>query len=756
MKLDDRFMTIFTVLVLILGLGALMNRGEDGTSLFGSPGSYVAQADVFTLRAGRVQSLDVLLNDANYERVNADLLEIVKAPSCGFALPVAGTIQYSESQTCEGKVQLSYCVPFEDKCDAAVVTLNILKVEKTPAAVASNGDGEPMIMVDVIQGSSPEQQPQLAMKQPVRLEMPTTAAVNIAPADAVESIRNRGDEVVVAVQAEMQIDSPIKVSRESARAGNVATGGVSLSAPSFEGENSNISVASAARPVTSAPRASAPQGFGAGIGDVAMNALPGSPSIGSPRAPSAQPAQPSQQASAQPAITSQPKPPSISSPSAPISNPSAPVVAQNPVVDSSPSAPVVTSAPAEEIAVASADVAAQPQLQVPGASDTPETSGVVAKAEDDGVLVDIARSNSILGVTVSAAKGLLSQDSNLNIDKSSANPRPRSFEVASGIGSNNFPAIESARNLPLPQIEAPVSNAAPAPAKIVASLDTGDNELVFKRISRPARPSAKVDVAPPVANDVSPNAEPTFVATLTNDVPVVPGAGKQTGAGANCAIDMSLQARVGAELVATVVSPCRPEQAFEVNHAGLIFTATTDLDGVANFIVPAMTNDAEVTVKFGDGGASKESIQVPNMDRVTRVAVMWSADIDFDLHALEFGAQTGAVGHVWAQSPSDYRAARRAGGGYMTSLGPVSGPGEKAEVYTIIESSRTQSGLIDLSLELAGFGEQCDAQPIIRTIRSEGASVERDRDIQFAFGTCAAGQQAVIKNAIQDIRIAGR
>lgn len=740
MKLDDRFMTIFTVLGLILGLGTLMNRGEDGASLFGGPGTYVAQADVFTLRAGRVQSLDVLLNDLNYERVNADELEIVKAPSCGSALAVAGTIQYADSETCEGKVVLAYCVPFEDACNSTTVTLNILKVENIPVAVSSAGTGEPMIMTELAQGRSPSQPTQLASRQPVRLEAPKTSAVNISPAAAVKDIRGRTDQVEVAILVDNGSDRPINVSNESARAGKVATNGVSLQAPTLEGESSNISIASASRPNTSAPRAAAPQGFGAGVGQLTINVAPSSPSLpsqGRPAAPQIPTSKPIIQAGISPATT-QPKPPLIAQP-------------QKPVVATPDVAPA-----SSDVQIASADLNAQSQLRTPGAADTPNSSGVVSGSRDTDVLLEIARSNSILGVTVSAAKDLLSSDANVTVDKSSAIPRPRNFEVANGIGNDNFPIIESARNIPLPQIEAPVAAEAPAPVNVVASLDNGRNELVFKRISRPAqKPTPNVVVQNPI-KPIKPAQDEPVVASLTTKAPNTTEIVKPVQTETACGIDMSLKARKGAELVATVVSPCRPGQSFEVDHAGLVFTAVTDLDGVSNFIVPAMASNAIVSVQFGDGASKEESIQVPNMERVTRVAVMWSADIDFDIHAREFGARTGDKGHIWSDQPGDYSTARRAGGGYLTLLGPKNGTGNKAEVYTVIRSSRTQSGLIDLSLELAGFGNECDANPIISTIRSEDANVERDRALQLSLGDCVAGQTKVVKNAIQDIRIARR
>ena len=118
------------------------------------------------------------------------------------------------------------------------------------------------------------------------------------------------------------------------------------------------------------------------------------------------------------------------------------------------------------------------------------------------------------------------------------------------------------------------------------------------------------------------------------------------------------------------------------------------------------------------------------------------------------GAREGSDGHVWASNPSDYRTARRAGGDYLTVLGPQDGAGARAEVYTIFRSSRTGTGLVDLDVKLAGLEDSCPDAPIIRTLRSVGAQLTRDRDVQLDLGTCDATKELVLGNAIRDIQIA--
>ncbi len=734
MKLDDRFMTILTALVLFIGIGALLSRGEDGESFLGSSDNYEAKPDTFTLRAGRMQSLDVLLNDRNTDKIQPTDLAIVQPPKCGLAEAVAGTIQYSNSATCDGALVLSYCVPFEDECEATAVTLNVINVDqqrKEQIASASSGssgstsgDGSaPSIMTDIVQASAPDASPQFAMQRPVRLEMPSTAEV-VTPSEATESIRNRDVAVAVNVQSNDITNitsSGVNVSQTSARAGNVATGGISMSAPSPTGESSGIAIASAdTTPARTPARSASPSGL-------------------------------------QPSIT-------------------APQV-DTPAINTATAAPQPKPAPAPATQTASLPqitAPAEPAQSAPSAqtrvAEAPETPQAPQEAPaNSGVFASLARSSSVLGLTVSAAKSLLSPEEEAVVTvvsprNTASAPRPSNFAVNDGL-ANQAPQIENLESaIPLPQSDTPVATAGPAPA-LVASLQS-DDSTDFASLSTPAAPPApqaaelpKVAEPAPV-KPVQPEAPTEQVAALTPEVDqpafeIIKPA-EAPAIARDCAVDMALQVQSGAEIVASVLSPCRPNELFEVSHAGMQFSATTDAEGMANVIVPAMVPDATVAISFADGAGEEGNISVNDLEKVTRVAVTWEADINFDLHALEFGAQDGSEGHVWAEQPRDYRKARRAGGGYITTLGPETGPGLRAEVYTLFQTSRTKDGLVDLSLKLAAFGEECNDAPVIRTLRTEGLDIERDRDIQFSLSGCENASEIVVPNTIRDIRVSRR
>ncbi|MEO0912396.1 MAG: hypothetical protein AAFY59_05320 [Pseudomonadota bacterium] len=572
------------------------------------------------------------------------------------------------------------------------------------AAPATGGDpGAPSIQTDIIQGAAPQEPRQIAMARPVRLEIPTTAEV-VTPGEAVEVIRERpGSAVASNVQTDVAAitNSGVNVATNTARPRPpVGGGGISMAAPVPEAEESGIAIASV---------------------DTSPARTPARPGVPSALSPSAAP---------------QVDAPSINTASA--------------------ETPVKETAPDAQTLVAEAPEAA-PQPEAP---------------ENSGVLASLARSSSFLGVTVSAAKALLSPDEEQTVaavspSNTTSAPRPKDFSVDAGLSAQVPDISELERATSVPQADRPVVTGGSAPA-LVASLRTDDTSA----LSGLSTPAARPEPTPPPAAEVPPVAtpEPVEPVIAEENVPeqevaaltppeaeeeAVPAAPEPPVA-LDCGIDMALQAQVGAEVVASILSPCRPDTQFEVTHAGLAFSATTDAEGMANVVIPALTDDVDVKISFEDGAEAEGSIAVTDLRKVTRVAVTWDADIDFDLHALEFGAQVGADGHVWVGAPGDYRSARRGGGGYMMSLGPLTGPGLRAEVYTLFQTSRTKEGFVDLSLKLAGFGAECDDAPVIRTLRTEGEGIERDRDITFSLSGCENAADIVVPNTIRDIRISRR
>lgn len=816
MKLDDRMMTVFTALLLLVGIGAILQRGENGASIFGGDGSYSGNPDSFALRAGRVQSLDVLLNDKNADVIDASELKIVEAPNCGFAAPVAGAIQYSESASCSGDVAMSYCVPWEGNCKTVPITLTIVPAEGGLAVAGE--DGSPAIVVSVAQGMSPEEQsPQFSMARPLRLTLPSTAEV-LTPSEATAEVRRIGQEgASITVVDTNNTDSSVNVSRGSARSGSVSVVGTSMSAPDLGGQDAGIAVAAATdatpqarpdRPTTlsplpqqgfapapapntqpsspSRPASPAPQ-VAEVPGGVTAPAAPeqGTPITGRPQLPTfgtaptaapvaaPQPVQaPTAVAGIEPQQASQDQPFQLSA-----LQPSAPVVANPQSQPSFNAQPTVQTQPriAPQPAAQPEVVETAPDAQVvePTAAEAP----VNAAPNDSGVLASLVRSNTVFGATVSAAKALFApsepQAEVARIPSNTSAPRPRETALVSELGLANQGVEETSVALQLGSGDRGPSRVQTSAPVVVASLNT-DTDAFVPRTSpaQPPKAPEAVEVVLPESETAAAGDTPaateeaqpeTEVAALTPDaglvetprvslnLPQLAPAGSEGAV--SCNIDLSLQVSAGAELVASLSSPCRPEQRFLVEHAGLIFTAETDLDGVANFVVPALTTNAIVSVSFPDGGSAVDRETVEGMSNMTRVGVVWTDPIDLNLHTSEFDAKPDSENYIWAENTRDYRLARRSGGGYLTQLGPTEGEGVRAEVYTIFQTMRTKNGAVDFDLKVAD-ATACAIAPVIRVLRSEQSELVQNADLSVDLANCEADQVLGVEFGLQDIKIA--
>jgi hypothetical protein len=138
-----------------------------------------------------------------------------------------------------------------------------------------------------------------------------------------------------------------------------------------------------------------------------------------------------------------------------------------------------------------------------------------------------------------------------------------------------------------------------------------------------------------------------------------------------------------------------------------------------------------------------------------RVAVTWEGNADIDLHAFEFGANTGDRGHVWSGTRRSYREARRFGGGYMTVLGLGAGTGPQAEIYSL-PLYRSDSGLVEMSLSLAG-DTACNQDLAMRAVRTDTRHAATIRELRFKVTDCDRRSEPVfIANALEDLRVASR
>lgn len=85
----------------------------------------------------------------------------------------------------------------------------------------------------------------------------------------------------------------------------------------------------------------------------------------------------------------------------------------------------------------------------------------------------------------------------------------------------------------------------------------------------------------------------------------------------------------------SIISDCRANSAFLVNHNGMTFSAQTDDKGMAMLTVPAMSVDATFFVTFDDGKSLATSTYVPTADQYNRVVFQWEGHMGAYLEETE-------------------------------------------------------------------------------------------------------------------------
>ncbi len=221
----------------------------------------------------------------------------------------------------------------------------------------------------------------------------------------------------------------------------------------------------------------------------------------------------------------------------------------------------------------------------------------------------------------------------------------------------------------------------------------------------------------------------------------------------SCSVELTASAAPGGEISLSLSAPCMPDSAMTIRQGAFEFTATTDSSGEYSDTIPAFAQNAVLTALLADGITKSVDVFVPDADRFTRVALLWSGDVDLDLHAAEYGARLGQPGYVWSGEPASYRQSHKKGGGYLQTYGAG---GSFAEIYTLPVSKRQVSGVVDLSLHVAGGSTACDQNVDLRILRFEGGSSDAS-NVRFTLGSCGDNMSGYeVINALSDLRVAAR
>lgn len=225
----------------------------------------------------------------------------------------------------------------------------------------------------------------------------------------------------------------------------------------------------------------------------------------------------------------------------------------------------------------------------------------------------------------------------------------------------------------------------------------------------------------------------------------------------SCEPTLAASAKVGAMADLMLTAPCNPNERIVVTHAGLEFSDTTDRDGAFFVSVPVMNTYDDISVTFASGSSVNAKPVTQSLENYDRVAISWHGGGIMHIHALEYGAQFGDAGHVWAGSPgSSGFVGSSAGGGFLTTLGnpDVAAP-MLAEVYSFPAGRTREDGVVRLSVEAEVTDATCGKEIIGQTHQISGSGAVNSTQIALTIPACDnIGGFLVLKNLLQDLKIA--
>jgi len=222
-----------------------------------------------------------------------------------------------------------------------------------------------------------------------------------------------------------------------------------------------------------------------------------------------------------------------------------------------------------------------------------------------------------------------------------------------------------------------------------------------------------------------------------------------------CDITMNAQSTAGAMVSLSVLAPCLSDERFTLHHNGVMFTDLTDSSGTASLSVPALAQNATFILAFGNGEGAVAKVTVPTLGFYDRIALQSNGPSGLELHALEFGAEYFAEGHVWKDATGDLGRTAEGTGGFLTRLGnPDTLEPRLVEIYSFPSGTAQRDGTVELSVEAEVTAANCGHEVEAQTLEYHNGEI-RVQDLTLHVPACdAIGDFLVLKNLLQDLTLA--
>lgn len=237
---------------------------------------------------------------------------------------------------------------------------------------------------------------------------------------------------------------------------------------------------------------------------------------------------------------------------------------------------------------------------------------------------------------------------------------------------------------------------------------------------------------------------------MTQDAPV-----RGDAAPVNCEPQMTATPAQAAMVTLSLDAACQPNERVTIHHNGMMFTVLTDAKGSSTTTAPALAKQAMFIAAFADGSGAVATTMVDDLDQFDRVVLQWRGDAGFQIHALEYGADYGQEGHVWAEARGEIEKALNGKGGFIIEVGDRSADDTlRAEVYTFPKGNAARGDVV-LSAEAEVTEANCARQIEAQALQLSDGGALKVQELALSVPSCdVVGDILMLKNLLQDLKIA--
>ncbi|MEM7060045.1 MAG: hypothetical protein AAF557_20885 [Pseudomonadota bacterium] len=729
---DDKMIPMLTAIVVMVAIGAVVQRMDGISDYITEPGPAVRLVDdQVPVAAGKLRRIDVFANDQNISSDHRIGLQIAQKPACGQVFIQDDIIQYLAEDDCAGRQTMLYTIEGIDPPVAGQVV----------AFVSSNNP---------VDRATPRQQDH--PNQPI-------PADQLALAEDVPEVRAGTEPAEDQGGAPSLVDVLANGGADSAGAAQPAT--IPL-VPEPQGPaltDSDIEQAPIADTIAADPNTS----------DVNDQAVIDLTNVQKRPVDSAEPLiQQSVQPQLTPVTTPTPAPDvqpveetevALVQPTETVQTPAQPELVQ----ENKTPEPELTLAPVKHFQPAAPDgKLVSPRIGAfeqssngsPSIGPAPRISG----PSDDGGATDFMVAVIPLEepkTTAPAPLGVRSvidgRTPNLAQPQADETSSDQDLQVAAVVPNADLGIGPALRDEPVDKDQPPLTQQNTLPAELHPIPKVRDAAAL--QAAQEAEQSVEQGETSPTSDDQTDQTQVAALPTATVACVTPPATTIDVGRAAQSTI--------------SIVAPCHANTVAELTYSGLRFAVPLDRDGEGSVTALGFEPNSAALLIFDNGEKVDFDLPFKGIARISRVALVWDMPINLELNALEFGANTGDEAHVWSGNPRSFKDVRKNGGGYLTAFRGNAGVGQNVQIYTHYSRNGAQSGIVQLMIDFAsrnrdlldgtcGTGQYAAPQFLI--MRSEKGRKDRPVLRKLAPLACSdvpaeKGDKRLISGAVADLVI---